>query len=289
VPATIDLHLHTTASDGRSTPDELVRQVRAAGIRVLSVTDHDTRASEAAVRAAATAAGLTFISGIEITSVENGRDIHVLAYGLPPDAPALEAVVAAQRGRRLERAREIARKLDALGAPIDIAGVVAAAAASGKAVARPQLAQCLVDAGHVHSVQEAFDRYLDQRSPAYVANEGISPADVVALVASSGGVASLAHPGQLRDQTLIERLAAAGLPCLEVFHSSHDAAAEAHYLALANRLGLAVTGGSDFHGDGTRRAELFGRVGLPEEHMARLEGLMEQASHRAALVGGNLS
>lgn len=289
MPVTIDLHLHTTASDGRSAPGELVRQVRAAGIRVMSVTDHDTRASEPAVRAAAAGAGIRVISGIEITSVDNGRDIHVLAYGLPPSSPALDAVVAEQRGRRLERARDIARKLQALGAPIDIEAVVVAASASGKAVARPQLAQCLVDAGHVRTVQEAFDRYLDQRSPAYVANEGVSPAGVIALVASSGGVASLAHPGQVKDQSLIERLADAGLPCLEVFHSSHDAAAEAHYLALADRFGLVPTGGSDFHGEGTRRAELFGRVGLPGEYMARLDALLQQAGSRVALVGGERS
>jgi 3',5'-nucleoside bisphosphate phosphatase len=289
VPTTIDLHLHTTASDGRSSPEELVRQVHAAGIRVMSVTDHDTRASEPAVRAAAADAGIRVVSGIEITSVDNGRDIHVLAYGLPPVSPALDAVVAGQRGRRLERAREIARKLQALGAPIDVEAVVAAATASGKAVARPQLAQCLVDAGHVQTVQEAFDRYLDQSSPAYVANEGVSPAEIIALVAASGGVTSLAHPGQVKDQSLIARLADAGLPCLEVFHSSHDAAAQTHYLALADRFGMVPTGGSDFHGEGTRRSELFGRVGLAVEYMARLDTLLEQASRRMVLAGGERS
>jgi predicted metal-dependent phosphoesterase TrpH len=280
--ATIDLHLHTIASDGRSTPEQLVDQAFAAGIRTMSVTDHDTRAAEPAVRAAAAVCGMTFISGIEITSVEGGRDVHVLAYGLPTHTPTLDTLVAGQRGRRVERAGAIARKLKQLGAPIDIDTVVAAAAQSGRAVARPQLAQCLVDAGHVQSVQEAFDRYLDQRSPAYVANEGVSPAEIISLVASSGGIASLAHPGQLKDQGLIVRLIDAGLPCLEAYHSSHDAAAEAHYLALADHHGIAVSGGSDFHGEGTRRSEFLGRVGLPPERMARFTALVERATQHFA-------
>ncbi|HLG59248.1 MAG TPA: PHP domain-containing protein [Vicinamibacterales bacterium] len=276
---TIDLHLHTTASDGRCTPQELATRAFAAGIRVMSVTDHDTRAGEPAARATAEALGMTFISGIEITSVHAGKDVHVLAYGLPATVPALDAVLTSQRQSRVERAREIGERLARLNVPIDVDALVASAAsASGKAIARPQIAERLVAAGHVSSVAEAFDRYLDERSPAYVPHRGASPAEIVSLVTTCGGVASVAHPGQLKKDELIGELVDAGLPCLEAYHSSHDMEAQRHYLDLAGRFRLAVTGGSDFHGDGTRRAEFFGVVGLPPAEFERFKAVLAQAT-----------
>jgi predicted metal-dependent phosphoesterase TrpH len=214
---------------------------------------------------------MEFIPGIEITAVHEGKDVHVLAYGLPSDVPALESLLSEQRQRRVERAREIAGRLAKLRAPIDVDALVRSAVSrSGKALARPQIAQSLIDAGHVSSIAEAFDRFLDERAPAYVPHQGVSPMDVVALVDEWGGVASLAHPGQLKKDHLIGELVDAGLPCLEAYHSSHDAATQTHYLELAKRFGLDVTGGSDFHGDGTRRAEFFGAVGLPRADFERL-------------------
>ena len=277
--ATIDLHLHTTASDGRCTPAELVRRACAAGIRVMSVTDHDTRAGEAAARAAAEVAGIELISGIEVTSVHRGRDVHVLGYGLPEEAPALEAVIRNQRQQRIERAREIGERLGRLGVPIDVDRLIAAAAAaSGKALARPQIAQALVEAGHVSSIAEAFDRYLDDSAPAYVPHRGIGPADVVTLIVRCGGVASLAHPGRVRDvDSIIGDLVNAGLGCIEAYHSSHDEVAQNHFLDVARRFELGVTGGSDFHGDGTRFAECFGVVGLPAHALDRLRALLDEA------------
>jgi predicted metal-dependent phosphoesterase TrpH len=279
VSVSIDLHLHTTASDGRCTPEELVRTAFALGIRVLSVTDHDTRAGEAPARAAAKALGMEFISGIEITSVHEGKDVHVLAYGLPAHVPTLDSLLSGQRQRRVERAREIAGRLARLGVPIDDDALMASAnSRSGKAIARPQIAQCLIAAGHVSSVAEAFERFLDERAPAYVPHHGVSPADVIALVAECGGVASLAHPGQMKKDHLIEELVDAGLPCLEAYHSSHDDATQRHYLEVARRFGLGVTGGSDFHGDGTRRAEYFGVIGLPRPDLEHLKALLALAN-----------
>jgi predicted metal-dependent phosphoesterase TrpH len=249
------------------------------GIRVMSVTDHDTRAGEAAARAAADAVGIELISGIEVTSVHRGRDVHVLGYGLPADAPGLDAVIRSQRQQRIERAREIGERLGRLGAPIDVDRLIAAAAAaSGKALARPQIAQALVDAGHVSSIAEAFDRYLDDSAPAYVPHRGIGPAEVVALLVRSGGVASLAHPGRVRDvDSIVGDLVDAGLGCIEAYHSSHDEAAQNHFLEVARRFDLGVTGGSDFHGDGTRFAECFGIVGLPPPALDRLRELLDEA------------
>lgn len=278
--AAIDLHTHTTASDGRCTPEELVTRAARIGIRAISVTDHDTRAGEAAARATAAECGLEFIAGIEITSVYDGRDVHVLAYDLPTDVPELDTLIATQRRLRVDRAREIAERLKRAGAPIDIDGLLASAAnASGKAVARPQIAKYLIDAGHVASVAEAFDRFLGEGCVGYVPHTGASPATVVELIARSGGLASMAHPGRLNRDEIIPRLVDAGLACIEAYHSSHDASAEAHYLGIAQRHQLLVTGGSDYHGEGTRHAECFGVVGL---HPAAFERLKERLSRTTA-------
>jgi len=282
----IDLHLHTTASDGRCTPEALVERAAAAGISVLSVTDHDTMAGVPAAAAAAGRLGLGFLPGIELTSVSDGRDVHVLGYGLDADEPALAALVGRLREERDARALEIGERLAACDAPIDMPALVASFRATGRAVARPRIAQALVDAGHVASVSEAFERFLADGGPAYVPHRGPAPDEVVAVIEEAGGLASLAHPGPLGRDDLIPALTEVGLSALEVFHSAHDPAAEAHYLALARRLGLLVTGGSDYHGEGVRRAEFLGRVGLPLDEYVRLRRSMLSTAPTTEQAGG---
>jgi predicted metal-dependent phosphoesterase TrpH len=260
----IDLHAHTTASDGRCSPQELIERAAARGIATLAVTDHDTMAAHADAAVAARTAGVDFVPGIEITSVYKGKDAHVLGYFLDPDTPGLETLIAGQRSRRVTRAREIAAALERLGAPIDLDALLATAGSrSGKAIARPQIAQALIQAGHVATVAEAFERYLGEGCGAYVAHTGASPMEVVELIAAGGGIASLAHPGTLKKDEVIAEMRDAGMAALEVYHSSHDEEATAHYLGIARSLGLAVTGGSDYHGEGVRRAEFFGVTHLP--------------------------
>ena len=153
-----------------------------------------------------------------------------------------------------------------MGAPIDVDALLATAGErSGKAIARPQIAQALIAAGHVATIAEAFDRFLGETCAAYVPHTGASPAEVVRLIAAGGGIASLAHPGHLKQDDVIPELVEAGMAALEVYHSSHDEPATAHYLQIARRHSLAVTGGSDYHGEGVRRAEFFGVVHLPED------------------------
>jgi len=276
----IDLHMHTTASDGRHSPEELVSRAAAVGIRTMSVTDHDTMASVPAAAAAAAARGIEIVPGIEMTAVHDGRDVHVLGYFLEAGSAELQAVLAAQRGERVERAREIARRLAGLGAPIDVDGLVARApAGAARSLARPSIAQALVEAGHVASIAEAFDRYLSEGRPAYLPNRGLPPEEVVGVINRAGGLAALAHPGTLKRDEIIPRLAEAGMGALEAIHSDHDEAAREHYRALARRLGLAVSGGSDYHGEGVRRAESFGRTHLPAEDF---EVLRERAGRARA-------
>lgn len=267
----IDLHLHTTASDGRSTPEQLARELAAAGVTVAAVTDHDTTAAIAETRAHAEARGIRVIAGIEITAVQESEDVHMLGYGFDPGHPALVAFLGAQRADRRRRLEEMHAKLVALGVPVDIeAQMTASAEKTGKALGRPLLAAALVQAGYVRSIAEAFERYLGSGGPAFVARRGASPADVVALVHDAGGVVSVAHPGKLKSDALIESLAAAGLDAIEAHHPDHDAVATGAYRARAATLGLFVTGGSDFHGRDSGRVNAMGRVTLPAGDFARL-------------------
>lgn len=259
----IDLHLHTTASDGRLTPGQLVRRAADVGIHVMAVTDHDTTAGVAPATRAAAAVGITVVPGIEVTAVLDGRDIHVLGYYLDSEDEALNALLQAQQYERCERAREIAVKLDRAGVPIDVEALLTVSAARGGSVARPQIAAALVAAGHAIDVTDAFERWLGEGRTAFVPHCGRGPADVVSVIAAARGAASLAHPGTTGRDDIVPALVAAGLAAIEAYHSAHDAAAQARYADLARRYNLATTGGSDFHGDGLRRAEFFGVVGLP--------------------------
>jgi len=257
----IDLHLHTTASDGTLTPSELVSRAHTAGLSIFSITDHDTTAGSDAARAPAHDAGLRLVPGIEISAVAEGRDVHVLGYFIDTASASLRAFLERQRVDRVRRVAEMGERLAALGCPIDVAPIVADAG-RGRSVGRPQIAAALVAAGHVRTRNEAFDRFLEFGGAAYVSRCGTSPEDVVAIVHAAGGVASLAHPGVNARDHLIAPLAAAGLDAIEVRHSDHDAPTEARYRALAADLGLLVTAGSDFHGDTGHRAGKLGSIGL---------------------------
>jgi 3',5'-nucleoside bisphosphate phosphatase len=277
-PALVDLHLHTTASDGRCSPLELVEQAAAAGLAVMAVTDHDTTASVGEVRMLVAERGIEAIAGIEVTAVEDGRDVHVLGYFLnPADAPFL-AFLTDQRQTRIDRVRVIAARLEQLGMPIDVSGLLAAAGQqSGRAVGRPQVARAMVDAGHVASTREAFDKWLGRDLPAFIERPGPSPETVIATIQQAGGLASLAHPGRTRIDARIPALAKAGLDALEAYHSDHDAAAIGHYRRLADDLGLLITGGSDYHGDPAHGVSIGGAT-LPLEAWQRLHA----ARHRHA-------
>ncbi len=260
----IDLHLHTTASDGLLSPRDLVARAASAGISIMAITDHDTVAGYADARATAEARGIELLPGIEITAVEQSRDIHVLGYFFDPESATLAQFLEAQRTDRVRRIRAMSARLAALGYPVDVEPLVAAAAARpGRSVGRPQLADALVLAGFAQDRTDAFDRLLGNNGPAYVPRQGASPEEVIALLARAGGIASLAHPGLIKNDAIIPRLASQGLAAIEVRHSDHPPATEAFYRGMASNLGLAMSGGSDFHGDTGYRADSLGVVTLP--------------------------
>ena len=267
----IDLHMHTTASDGRLSPAALVAEVRAAGITAFSVTDHDTLAALPEVRALAAQAGLEFLGGIEVTAVRAGEDVHVLGYGFDEESPLLLAFLRSQRADRVVRVREMGRRLADLGVPVDVDAVVADAERHGsRTVGRPALADALVRAGRAASRREAFDRWLGRDRPAYVPRRGPAPREVVRVLTDAGGLASVAHPGLLARDGFLPGLRAAGLAAIEVYHSDHTPAQRARYAALADELGLARTGGSDYHGHDPGRPRPLGRCRLPRVHYERL-------------------
>lgn len=274
----IDLHLHTTASDGRSSPDALVAEAAAAGVETLAVTDHDTVAAVPLVRAAARRSGLGFVAGIEVTAVDRGRDIHILGYFLDETHADFAAFLVAQRASRRDRVLAILRRLETLGLAVDEAPIIAATASTtGRAVGRPLIAKALVAAGHARDVADAFDRYLAEGQPAFVPRVGPAPRDVIEQIDRAGGIASLAHPAKLNDEDLVGAIIAAGLPAIEVFHPDHDEAATTRYLGLAATLALLVTGGSDYHGPGSGRTDGLGRVGLPAD---RYDDLVARVGRR---------
>jgi predicted metal-dependent phosphoesterase TrpH len=270
VSVSVDLHLHTTASDGRCTPAELVERAAAARLAVIAVTDHDTMAAVGAVQAQAATRGIAAIPGIEITAVEAGRDVHMLAYFLDAADEALNQFLAAQRAIRIRRIAAIGERLAQLGMPVDLEPVFdEARRQQGRSIGRPKVARAMVEAGYVADTREAFDRWLGRGCPAFIERTGASPEQVIAIVHRAGGLVSLAHPGRTSIDDRLGALVDAGLDAIEAHHSDHDDAAVAKYRGVARRLGLLVTGGSDYHGDPAHGVDP-GSAGLPVEDWDRL-------------------
>jgi predicted metal-dependent phosphoesterase TrpH len=270
----IDLHTHTTASDGLLGAPALVREAWLAGIRVLGVTDHDTVASLEDARRACDAFGLTLVDGIEVTAVDDGRDVHVLAYFVDSTSPSLLRHLADQREARRERLRRMAARLAAAGVPVEVDRLFATLP-PGRALGRPALAEALIAAGHVRTAHDAFERWLGVGRPGWVPREGPTVSEVVDLIHDAGGLAALAHPVLYGRDDEIPGWRERGLDALEVYHSEHAAEDAERYRALATRLDLLVTGGSDYHGEprgrtSRGRVRLLGRIGLPDQDFERL-------------------
>jgi predicted metal-dependent phosphoesterase TrpH len=281
----IDLHTHTTASDGRCTPPELVARAAAAGVTVLSVTDHDTVAGCGAASAACSERGIEFVSGIEITAVREHADVHVLGYFIDTRSTALLSFLADQRQRRIARVRDMIDRLAGLGIVLDAAAILQPGIDdSTKAVGRPWIARALVRGGHVATTNDAFDRFLARGRPAFVPRTGAPPDEVIARIHDAGGLASIAHPGLLGHDDWIEGFGRAGVDALEAYHADHDADATLRYLKIAERMGLAVTGGTDYHADESHGAAAPGRVSLPRAHYDRF-----RAARRASAAGSSTS
>jgi hypothetical protein len=258
----VDLHTHTTASDGTLSPRELVLTAVEHGVTVLAVTDHDSTDGLAeAMAEAAKHPPLTIVPGLEINCDVEGAEIHVLGYFVTYDAPWFQEFLREQRAERVSRVHRIAERLGELGMPIDPAEVLALAGEG--APGRPHVAQVMVKRGYVKSVREAFDKYLRSDGPANVPRRRLTPADAVRVIRRAGGVPVLAHPGLADRDELIPELVAAGLMGIEVYYAEHSAAQVAAYLAQCRRFGLVATGGSDYHGPQSGRVNPPGTPAVP--------------------------
>jgi predicted metal-dependent phosphoesterase TrpH len=273
VPGAVDLHSHTTASDGSLTPRELVREAVRRGLRVLGVTDHDsTDGLDPALDEAARHPPLQIVPGIEINCDVEGAEIHILGYYIDYEAGWFQAFCRGQREERRARVRRMAAKLRELGMPID-ADEIFALVREGSA-GRPHVAQAMMKGGYVKSVREAFDKYLAAGKPGHVPRTKLTPEDAVRLIRKAAGVPVFAHPGLSDRDELIPALIAAGLMGLECYYREHPAEQTAGYLQLCRDRGLVATGGSDFHGPAVRA----GTLGVPAVPMACWEALRAKAA-----------
>ena len=272
----IDLHLHTTASDGLLIPAGLVARAAAAGLTIIAVTDHDTVGGLAEAADAGRTHGMRVIAGIEVTAVEDTDDVHVLGYFIDPGSPILAAFLREQREDRTRRVREIGERLRSLGLTVDVDALIATADPATRSIGRPAIADALVASGQAVDRTDAFTRLLGRGKPGFVPRRGKPASAVIETIHAAGGIASLAHPGITATDSLIEALTGQGLDAIEVWHSDHAPDQQRHYGRLADRLGLAKSGGSDFHGDGVHRAARLGGVLLPEPEFQRLEAAAEK-------------
>jgi len=250
----VDLHTHSTASDGTQAPGDVVTSAREAGLDVVALTDHDTTLGWAPAAEAAARVGVALVRGIEVSCADHGRSVHLLGYLPDPEHPGLAAELGRSRTARVGRLRRMVELMAADGLPVTYAQVQAQVP-PGATEGRPHIADALVVSGAVQTRDEAFRRWLGNDGPYYVGHYAPDPVRAVELVVDAGGVPVYAHPfgrggGTAATQRRIEAMAAAGLVGLEVHHRDHDPDAVALGLALADRLGLLVTGSSDYHGAG---------------------------------------
>jgi 3',5'-nucleoside bisphosphate phosphatase len=255
VGVTFDLHTHTIHSDGTTTPTRNAELAAAAGVAGFALTDHDTLEGLAEAAEACSRLGLEFVPGVELSTEDEGRSVHILGYWVDPEHAGLQEECDRLRHEREHRAVAMLAKLAAHGLPVSMERVRAIAA--GAPIGRPHLAAAMVEAGVVADHKAAFDEWIGDHGRAYVVKHALPPAKGIDLIRAAGGVAVLAHPGvpgdlvpgQLIDTAFVQRLRAAGLAGLEVDHPCHDEVAATFWRQVASQEGLEVTGSSDFHGD----------------------------------------
>lgn len=270
-----DFHLHSTASDGVHSPTWVMETAAKRGVRVLSLTDHDTTEGYAEAKAAADRLGLRLIPGLELSTDMGPIDTHLLAFGFDVNHQPLQEFLASQREGRIGRTQKIVDILASHGMPLDVNRVFEIA---GEAtVGRPHVARALVEAGYVRSVQEAFDLWLGNGKPADVNREKLSPEEAIARVHDAGGVVFCAHAIFMGEDypELVAQLAEWGLDGLEVYYKHYDAETVEAMRQLAERLGLAMSGGSDYHGLGNPDDREIGDIPFPDEAVDAFVAFLE--------------
>jgi len=274
----VDLHMHSTASDGSLAPADVVAAALRAGLAAIALTDHDTVDGIAEAQHAGELLGVRVVAGVELSAIDDGEEIHVLGLHLThPEhiAAALEELKETRRAR----ARETVERLNALGIPVTLEAVFAIA--GDGAVGRPHVAKALVAGGWARDFREAFDRWLGNGKPACVEKRTVTFAEAARLIHESGGLSVYAHPGGGASRAVLEELASLGLDAVEVLHPSHTADEIARLAKLTDELGLLPSGGSDWHGapEGYRA---LGSMRVSAEWLARQDARVRQRAEQLA-------
>lgn len=282
-----DFHLHSTASDGVHTPTWLMETAASKGVRVLSLTDHDSTEGLAEAREAAARLELRLIPGLELSSDYGTSDIHLLAFGLDVASRPLQDFLSTMREGRIGRVIRIVEILKEVGAPIELSRVLQIA--GDATVGRPHVARALMERGHVASVQEAFDRWLGNGKAADVPRPKQDPEETIKTVHDNGGLVFVAHPVFISDDypVVIEKLAGWGVDGVETYYKHYDAPTVTLHRDLADRLGLATSGGSDYHGLGNPDDREIGDIPFPDEEVRRFVTYLEHQGVDTGLGGSS--
>jgi len=274
--AEIDLHIHSTASDGRLSPAEVVRKSAGGGLTVIALADHDTVDGIApALEEAKTYPWLKVIPCVEISTDVPIGEVHVLGYFIDYTHPELEATLRRMRNSRQERARKMVTKLGNLGLPIEWERVKEIAGSGS--IGRPHIAQVMLEKGYIPSIKEAFTAYIGQGGPAYVEREKMSPEEAVKLIIRANGLPVLAHPQTInKPKTMIIELKANGLTGIEAYYDGYTTEEINRLVSLADRYGLIITGGSDYHGLDDSAETMIGGANVPIESAEQLIALAER-------------
>jgi predicted metal-dependent phosphoesterase TrpH len=287
----IDLHTHTTYSDGSASVDQLIELAASMHARAVSITDHDTVAAVSEARAAADRFGIEFVAGVEISAEYSPGTMHILGYCIDDQAFGLAARLEELRVAREQRNPQIADRLRGLG--FDITYEEVATLAGNNVVGRPHFARVMINKGYVSSVQEAFDRYLKKGAPAYVEKARLAPAEAISLIRAAAGVAVLAHPYQLKLSSyaevddLVGELAELGLDGIEAVYSRHSDDERASYSEIAQRHHLLITGGSDYHGSYKPDINIVTGLGDLEVPYELLIEVKARAAERSQTIEGD--
>ncbi len=273
---TVDLHTHSFHSDGTWSPTEVVERALSRGLAAVALTDHDSVDGLDEARARAAGTGLEVIAGVELSAHDGSVEVHVLGYFVDDHDAEFRLSLQQFREQRLLRAHAILERLEELGLELSWDDVLERA--KGGAIGRPHIAEAMISAGSVHTIDDAFRKFLGTNGPAYVARRSLTPRGAIELVRRAGGVAAIAHPATMRKDLAVGEAAKFGLAGLEVIHPRHDTGDRGRYLRLCERYGLVATGGSDSHGERTG----YSQIGDGDVPYAAVEGLKAALARQGA-------
>jgi len=264
-----DLHIHTTASDGILTPDEVVYWSKLKGLTAIGITDHDTVNGIRPAEDASLKYGIEIVPGIELSTIFEDEEIHILGYYIDYTAPWLLSTLEKIQNSRYERAERIVNKLNELGVNITLEQVKLKAVTG--TIGRPHIARAMIDKGYINNIKEAFKEFIGKGCPAYVERYKLSSKEAIDIIKRTGGISVLAHPGLIKNKVNIASIINLGIDGIEVYHSKHDNETVRDTLAIANSRNLLITGGSDCHGVKIHNEPILGNYSVDYKYVQILK------------------